>query len=65
MLLFTVDNSCFVQIHIIKLFRLEWVSDCCLTPNEYFSAISWREQVTCDEMMVMYALDQHLACELK
>jgi len=34
----------------------EWVSDCCLTPSEQFSAISWREQVVFDEMMLMSAL---------
>jgi len=41
------------------------VSDCCLTPTQHnFSAISWREQVTFDEMMMMSTLhyiyiDQH------
>jgi len=33
-------------------FVCEWVSDCCLTPNVQCSAISWREQVTFDEMMM-------------
>jgi len=30
------------------------VIDCCLTPNEQFnfSAISWREQTTLDELMM-------------
>jgi hypothetical protein len=23
----------------------EWVSDCCLTPTQEFSDISWREQI--------------------
>ena len=26
--------------------HFQWVSDCCLTPSEKFSAISWREQIT-------------------
>ena len=28
------------------------MSDCCLTLNEQFSAISWREQVTFDEIVI-------------
>ena len=33
----------------------EWVSDCCLTPTQQFSAMSWREQVDCqwDEVRVV------------
>jgi len=34
----------------------EWVSDCCLTPTRQFSAISWREQVIFNEMMMRSAL---------
>ena len=30
-----------IRIHKSK----EWVNDCCLTPIQQFSAISWREQV--------------------
>jgi hypothetical protein len=30
-----------------------WASNYCLTSNEQFSAISWKEQVTFDEMMIM------------
>ena len=39
----------------------EWVNDCCLTPNQQFSAISWREQVNCqwNEDEVRFVLDQH------
>jgi len=29
----------------------EWVTDCCLTPNELFSAMLLEEQVTLDEIM--------------
>jgi hypothetical protein len=29
------------------------VSDCWLTPNEHLSAISWREQVTFNKLMIM------------
>jgi len=32
------------------------MSDCCLKPNEQFSAISWREQVAFDDMTMMFAL---------
>ena len=33
--------------------------DCCLTPSEHFSAISWREQVTCQcNDGVYFVLDQ-------
>ena len=32
------------------------MSDCCLTPTQQFSAISWREQVN-DE--IRFDLDQH------
>jgi hypothetical protein len=34
----------------------DWVNDCCLTPNEQFSAISCREQVTFDEMIMISTL---------
>ena len=39
---------------------LEWVSDCCLTPIQQFSAISWREQVNFqwDDDEVCFVLDQ-------
>ena len=40
----------------------ESVSDGCLTPNEQFSAISWREQVTFNEMMMMSVLYQINTC---
>jgi hypothetical protein len=30
---------------------LEGMSDCCLTHNRHFSDISWREQVTFNEIM--------------
>jgi len=30
----------------------KWVSDCCFTPNVQFSAISWREQDTFNEMTI-------------
>jgi hypothetical protein len=42
------------------LFVCEWVSDCCLMPNENSSAIVMREQVVFDEMMVLSALDNAL-----
>ena len=29
------------------------VNDCCLMSNEQFSAISWREQVAFNEMVMM------------
>jgi len=32
------------------------MSDCCLTPTQQFSAISWREQVTFNEIMMRSAL---------
>jgi len=40
---------------------IEWVSGCCLTPTQQFSAISWREQVhfQCDDDEVRFVLDQH------
>jgi hypothetical protein len=39
----------------------EWVSDCCLTPFQQFSAISLREQVDFqwDYDDVRFVLDQH------
>jgi hypothetical protein len=30
-----------------------WVRDCCLTPNEQYFQLSWREQGTFDEMMIL------------
>jgi hypothetical protein len=41
---------------------IEWVSDCCLTPTQqFFSAISWWEQVNFqwDDDEVCFVLDQH------
>ena len=37
------------------------MSDCCLTPNQNISAISWREQVNYqrDDDEVRLVLDQH------
>ena len=37
------------------------VRNWCLMPNEQFLAISWREQVTFNEMMmdISFVLDQH------
>jgi hypothetical protein len=37
------------------------MSDCCLTPIQQFSAISWREQVNYqwDDDEVRFVLDQH------
>ena len=38
----------------------EWVSDCCLTPTQQFSAISWREvNFQWDDDEVHFVLDQH------
>jgi hypothetical protein len=39
----------------------EWVSDCCLTPTQQFSAILWREQVNFQlyDDEVRFVLDQH------
>ena len=39
----------------------EWASDCCLTPIQQFSAISWWEQVNFqwDDVEVCFVLDQH------
>ena len=44
--------------------KIMWVSDCCLTPNKQFSAISWREQVTlwweyADGVCFALVLDHH------
>ena len=33
---------------------IKWVSDCWLTSNEHFAAISWQEQVTFNEMMIVF-----------
>jgi hypothetical protein len=30
-----------------------WVRDCCLTPNEQYFQLSWREQGTFNEMMIL------------
>ena len=40
---------------------MKWVSDCCLTSNEFFfPAISWREQFTLEwDVDVRFVLDQH------
>jgi len=37
------------------------VSDCCLTPTQHFSAISWREQVNVqwDDDEIGFVLGQH------
>jgi len=41
----------------IPILSKEWVSDCCLTPKNYFfSSISRWEQVTFDEIIIMSAL---------
>ena len=42
------------------------VSDCCLTPIQPFSAISWREQVNYqrDDDEVRLVLDQHAAMDV-
>jgi hypothetical protein len=39
----------------------EWVSECCLTLTQQFSAISWREQVNFqwDDDEVRFVLYQH------
>jgi hypothetical protein len=37
-------------------FTLEWANGCSFTPNEQLSAISWREKVIFDELMMMSAL---------
>ena len=39
----------------------EWMTDCCLTPTQQFSDISWREQVNFqwDDDEVRFVLDQH------
>jgi hypothetical protein len=49
----------FSKTHMSR--TLEWVSDCCLTPIQQFSAISWREQVNFqwDDDEVRFVLDQH------
>jgi hypothetical protein len=36
----------YINKYIILQGSGEWVIDCCLTSNEQFSAIPWREQVT-------------------
>ena len=43
------------------MYGIEWVSDCCLTPIQNFSAISWQEQVNFqwDDDEVHFVLDQH------
>ena len=46
-------------IHRVSFYTLQWVSDntdCCLTPHEHFSTVSWGEQGTFDGMMMMSAL---------
>ena len=45
----------FINSNIVHNLLREWVSDCCLTPIEQFSAISWREQVTCSEWLLLNA----------
>jgi hypothetical protein len=37
------------------------MNDCCLTPTQQFSAISWQEQVNiqCNDNEVRFVLDQH------
>ena len=39
---------------------IDWLTDCCLTLIQQFSAISWREQVNfqCDDDEVHFVLDQ-------
>jgi hypothetical protein len=41
----TKDNKIGICCFSILLYICPWVSDCCLTPTQQFSAISWREQV--------------------
>jgi len=41
---------------IFQFSKGEWVIDGFLTPNKQFSAISWREQVKYDEMIMLSAL---------
>jgi hypothetical protein len=48
--------TCKVVQHFVVHFVRLWVNDCYLTPNEQFSAISWREQVTFDELIMIPAL---------
>jgi len=52
--------QCFLNWTILFKFFLagwKWVSDCCLTPIQQFSAIVWREQVN---FQVRFVLDQHV-----
>jgi hypothetical protein len=39
----TIIVCCLNFLFIIITRKREWVSDCCLAPNEQFSALSWRE----------------------
>ena len=50
-----------------KWYLFERVNGCCLTPTQqFFSAISWREQVNfqCDDDEVRFVLDQHTLFDL-
>jgi hypothetical protein len=62
------DNTCIIlvkQMFSSKIFTYllrEWVSDCCLMPTQqFFSAISWQEQVNFqwDDDDICFVLDQH------
>ena len=47
---------------LVKQSNSKWLEyDCCLTPTQQFSAISWREQVNFqwNDNEVRFALDQH------
>ena len=47
----------YVMVHrLLRILPLEWVSDCCLTPTQQFSATSWRKQVNVYEIMMRSAL---------
>jgi uncharacterized protein YcaQ len=62
-----IDNYLTSSEQCFSYIQDEWVSDCCLMPNEQFSAISWREQVTFwwdDNDDVRFVLDQHAELEM-
>jgi hypothetical protein len=56
-----VKNKILIMISKNSFIFSEWVSDCCLTPTQEFSAISWQEQVNFqwDDDEVRFVLDQH------
>jgi hypothetical protein len=43
-ILFSCFSICLGEL-IVSEWVSEWVSDCCLTPTQQFSDISWREQI--------------------